>query len=91
MMTNAEFISELAKKTGLKKDDAKKAFRSVFEMIGSILEKGDSFRVSEFGTFLVKERASRSGFNPQTGTKIQIPAKKAVAFRPSSILKEAVQ
>ena len=51
---------------------------------------GDSVRFVDFGTFSVKERSARVGRNPQTKEEIQIPATRAVAFKPAKAFKDAV-
>ena len=59
------------------------------EITGSV-SQGDDVALIGFGTFTVRERAARTGKNPQTGKPLQIPASKTVAFRPGKGLKDAV-
>jgi DNA-binding protein HU-beta len=60
----------------------------LFQEMGRALEKGEEVRISNFGTFKPTERAARSGFNPKTKEKIEIPAKKTVTFKIAKALKE---
>lgn len=63
----------------------------VFEEITAALVAGGKVDISGFGRFSVKERAERSGYNPQTKEAIKVPASKAPAFRPAKSLKDAVK
>ncbi len=89
-MNKAELIAAVAEKTGLSKKDADKAVSAVFESIKDALAAGDKVSVFGFGTFEVRERAARTGLNPQTKEKIQIAASKAPAFKAAKALKEAL-
>ncbi len=89
-MNKAELIAAVAEKTGLSKKDADKAVSAVFESVKDALVAGDKVAVSGFGTFEVRERAARTGLNPQTKQKIQIAASKAPAFKAAKALKEAL-
>ena len=62
----------------------------MIESIGSTLKDGGQVALVGFGTFLVKERAARTGRNPQTGEPIQIKAAKVPSFKPGKALKDAV-
>ncbi len=89
-MTKAELVSEVAAKSGLSKKDSEKAIAGVIEAITETLAKGESIQLVGFGTFEVRDRAARSGINPQTKKKIQIPATKVPAFKAGRGLKDAV-
>lgn len=89
-MTKAELVSEVAAKSGLSKKDSERAIAGVIETITETLAKGESIQLVGFGTFEVRERAARSGINPQTKKKIQIPATKVPAFKAGRGLKDAV-
>jgi len=54
------------------------------------LEKGEKVKISGFGTFIVKEKNSRKGRNPQTGDGITITARKVLTFKPSQVLKKSM-
>ncbi len=89
-MNKAELIAAVAEKTGLSKKDADKAVSAVFESVKDALVAGDKVAVFGFGTFEVRERAARTGLNPQTKEKIEIAASKAPAFKAAKALKEAL-
>jgi len=62
----------------------------VFSIIKDTLETGEKIKIAGFGNFVVKAKADRRGRNPQTGEAITIEARKVLTFKPSMILKEAV-
>ena len=81
----------VAEATELSKKDASKAVDAVFDTIQNALAQGDKLSLIGFGTFEVRDRAARTGRNPQTGKDIQIPASKVPAFKPGKGLKDAVK
>ncbi|WP_182004694.1 HU family DNA-binding protein [Priestia aryabhattai] len=90
-MNKTELVNVVAVKTELTKTDAGKAVNAVFDIIKETLAEGDKVQVVGFGTFEARDRAARVGRNPQTGEEIQIPAKKAPAFKAGKELKNAVK
>ncbi|MBO8178276.1 MAG: HU family DNA-binding protein [Bacillus sp. (in: Bacteria)] len=89
-MNKTQLIEAVAEKAGLIKKDATKAVDAVFEVIQNSLANGDKVQLIGFGNFEVRERAARTGRNPQTGEVIEIPASKVPAFKPGKQLKETV-
>lgn len=89
--TNKEqLIEEIAIETGINRKDVKSTIESFFEKIKQHLAQGDQISLVGFGTFAVRERAARTGRNPQTGETIQISASKVPSFKAGKILKDAV-
>lgn len=89
-MNKAEMIDAVAEATDLSKADAEKATNAVLDSIIGTLAKGDQVTLIGFGTFSVRERAARSGRNPQTGETIQIKASKSPGFKAGKAFKDAV-
>lgn len=89
-MNRKELITVLSEKEQISKKDAEARLESVLEVIKDALVDLEDVRLSGFGTFSVKNRAERTGRNPQTKEEIIIPAKKAPAFKPGKELKELV-
>lgn len=89
-MTKAELINSIADKGGLTKKDAEKALNAVVASITDALVSGDKVQIVGFGTFEVRERSAKEAINPRTKEKIQVPAKKAPAFKAGKALKDAV-
>ncbi|MGK3722084.1 HU family DNA-binding protein [Priestia megaterium] len=90
-MKKAELIDAVATKAELTKQDSKKAVDALFETISNTLAKEEKIQLLGFGTFEVRQRAERTGRNPQTGEEMTIPASKVPAFKPGKELKEAVK
>jgi len=89
-MNKSELIDAVASGADLSKSEAAKAVDGVIGAITQALKSGDQVTVVGFGTFLVRDRAARTGRNPQTGAEIKIPAAKVPAFKPGKALKDAV-
>ena len=90
-MTKADLVNAMAEKAGLSKTDAEKALKAFTDAITEALKAGEKVALVGFGTFSVGERASRTGQNPQTGEKINIPAAKSPKFKAGKALKDSVQ
>ncbi|KGP75542.1 DNA-binding protein [Desulfosporosinus sp. Tol-M] len=90
-MNKAELISAVAEKADMSKKDAEKAVSAVFATIEQSLAQSEKVQLVGFGTFEVKDRAERTGRNPQTKETILIPAAKVPGFKAGKALKEAVQ
>jgi len=90
-MNKAELIDAVATKSDLTKQDSKKAVDALFETISNTLAEEEKIQLLGFGTFEVRERAERTGRNPQTGEEMTIPASKVPAFKPGKELKESIK
>ncbi|WP_286834046.1 HU family DNA-binding protein [Acinetobacter sp. UBA3132] len=80
----------IAAKGGLSKADAGKALDATIASVTEALKSGDTVTLVGFGTFGVKERAARTGRNPQTGATLEIKASKVPSFKAGKGLKDAV-
>lgn len=89
-MTKIELIAKVAEKTGVSKKASEEAVAAVIASITEALQNGEKVSLVGFGTFEVKERAARTGLNPQTKETIEIAACKAPAFKAGKALKDAV-
>ncbi len=90
-MNKSEFITAVAKLSGLTKADVKRVFDAEITTITKTLKKGDIVRFTGFGTYSTVKRSARKGRNPITGATIKIPAKKLPKFKPGKTLKNAVK
>ena len=90
-MTKKELISAIAEKTKMTKKDTETMVNAIVEVISETLANGEEVAIAGLGKFLVRERAARSGRNPQTGEAITIAASKAPAFKASKTLKDAIK
>lgn len=89
-MNKSDLIAAIAQAADLSKADATRALSATTDAISGALTSGDSVAITGFGSFLVRDRAARTGRNPQTGATIQIKASKAPAFKAGRLLKESV-
>ncbi|WP_028694415.1 HU family DNA-binding protein [Pseudomonas cremoricolorata] len=89
-MNKSELIDAIAASADISKATAGKALDAVIESITGAMQKGEEVVLVGFGSFHVKDRAERTGRNPQTGKSITIAAAKVPGFKPGKGLKEAV-
>lgn len=89
-MNKAELIEAVATAADLPKAAAGRAIDAVVNSVTTALTEGDQVVLVGFGTFSVKERAARTGRNPQTGKEIQIAAANVPSFKAGKALKDAV-
>ena len=85
-MNKTDLVNEIAAKAKLNKVDAKAALDAVLESIAQALSNDDKVQLIGFGTFTVMEKEARTGINPRTKEKIEIPARKVVKFKPAADL-----
>lgn len=90
-MNKTELVSAIAEKAGLSKVDAKNALDATLDAISEALAQGDKIALVGFGTFSVAEKGARTGINPATKAKIEIPARKAVKFKAGAELTAKVK
>ena len=89
-MTKADLVNSIAEKAGLNKAEAEKALKAFTDAVTDALKAGEKVSLVGFGTFSVGERAARTGQNPQTGAKINIPAAKVPKFKAGKALKDSI-
>lgn len=89
-MTKADIVEALYEKVGFSKKEAADLVELVFDTIKSTLSQGQKIKISGFGNFVVREKRSRVGRNPQTGQSIEISARRVLTFRPSQVLRAEV-
>ena len=89
-MTKTEFVDKLAKENGLTKVMAKEVVEAFLALTTKTLKKDGRIALAGLGVFEVVKRAKRKARNPRTGEPVTIKAHKAVKFRPSKTLKDAI-
>ena len=77
-------------KTGFSKKESAEIVEMVFDIMKTTLEDGDKIKIAGFGNFVVKDKATRRGRNPQTGDEIEISSRRILTFKPSQVLKAAI-
>ncbi len=89
-MNKTELVAAIAEKAELTKKDAESALGAMVDAITQALAQGDKVQLIGFGTFEVKNRAARTGRNPQTNETIEIAASKYPVFKAGKALKDKV-
>ncbi len=89
-MNRTELVEKAAASADVSKATAGRVVEAVFDSLAGALADGESVSLVGFGTFSVKDRAARTGRNPQTGASIQIAASRVPSFKAGKGLKDAV-
>ncbi|GJH42495.1 integration host factor subunit alpha [Pasteurella canis] len=90
-LTKVELADNLIEKFNLNKRDAKELVEHFFEEIRVALEDGKDVKLSGFGNFELRDKASRPGRNPKTGESVPVSARRVVAFKPGQKLRARVE
>jgi len=90
VMTKAELVDEVARVVQLTKKQAETIVNIVFDSIVESLRSGQKIELRGFGSFRLRSRKSRTGRNPKTGEKVEVPSKKIPYFKPGKELKELI-
>ncbi len=89
-MNKSELIEAMADSADISKAAAGRALDGMIDAITQAVKNNDTVSIVGFGTFLLRERAARTGRNPKTGSTIEIAASKAPAFKAGKAFKDAV-
>ena len=89
-MTKAELIEAIARSTRQPKKLVATTLDLAFEQIARSIRKDKRFWVPGFGTFSVRRRRARPGYNPRTQSPMTIPAARTIGFRPAPKLKKGL-
>jgi integration host factor subunit alpha len=89
-MTKADIAEKLHTKIGLSRRDFFETLETVLSIIKSTLETGENIKIAGFGNFEINQKKDRIGRNPHTGEPITIKARRILTFKPSTLLKKAI-
>ena len=90
-MTKADIVAEIAEKTGLEKVDVQTTVEAFMKEVKESLEGGENVYLRGFGSFIIKERAKKTGRNISKNTTIIIPAHNIPSFRPAKVFVDGVK
>ena len=90
-ITKIDIIEYLSDKYQLSKNEAKKVVENFFEEVRISLESGHDVKLSGFGNFELRNKASRPGRNPKTGDVVAVSARRVVTFKPGQKLRARVE
>ena len=80
-MTKLDIVQNVSDKLRFSKKDSARIVESVFEIMKEQLSKGETVKISGFGNFVVRSKKARRGRNPQTGSEMEISARKVLTFK----------
>jgi len=89
-MTKADIAQRITNGSEFTKLESFDLVESVLSIMKDTLADGETLKISGFGNFVVKEKSDRRGRNPQTGEEITIEARRVLTFKPSKMLKDAM-
>lgn len=89
-VTKADLVEEVVRVTELPRKDSETIVETIFESIIGALQSGDRIEIRGFGSFRTRQRRGRTGRNPKTGAKVEVPPKRIPFFKPSKELKDYV-
>lgn len=89
-MTKADIAKRIQANTGMSKKDSLDMLELVLSILKDTLEAGEKIKISGFGNFEIKQKKDRKGRNPQTAETITIEARKILSFKPSMLLRQAM-
>ena len=90
-MNKSELVYEVTNRLDVTRKEAEDVIDCFLDLIAENLANGDKVVLSGFGTFEIRNRVSRSGVNPRTGERIDIPCQKTPAFKVGKILKDKLR
>lgn len=89
-LTRAQLAEAVYQAVGLSRQESAQLVEDVLDAMAASLEKGETVKISSFGTFQVRSKGQRIGRNPKTGEEVPIQPRRVLSFRPSHILKDRV-
>ena len=87
-VTRADLCEAVYRQVGLSLKESSAFVELVLKEITDCLEKGETVKLSSFGSFMVRKKGQRIGRNPKTGTEVPISSRRVMVFKPSAILKQ---
>lgn len=90
-MTKAELVNSISERLGLERNEVQSTVEAFMEEVKGSLEQGENVYLRGFGSFIIKERAEKTGRNISKNTSIIIPAHNIPAFKPAKTFVESVK
>jgi len=89
-VTRADLYEAVCQKVGRSRTESATLIELVLKEITDCLERGETVKLSSFGSFVVRKKGQRIGRNPNTGKEVPIPPRRVIVFKPSTILKQGI-
>ena len=89
-LTRMDLSEAVFREVGLSRNESAQLVESILQYMSDALVKGESVKISSFGTFSVRNKSARIGRNPKTGEEVPIHPRRVLTFRPSHLMKDRV-
>lgn len=89
-LTRMDLSEAVFREVGLSRNESAQLVETVLNHLSDSLARGESVKISSFGTFNVRDKAARIGRNPKTGEEVPIHPRRVLTFRPSHLMKDRV-
>ncbi len=89
-LTRMDLAEAVFREVGLSRNESAQLVETVLQHVSDALARGETVKISSFGTFSVREKNARMGRNPKTGEEVPISPRRVLSFRPSHLMKERV-
>jgi integration host factor subunit alpha len=89
-LTRADLAEAVFQKVGLPRNESAEIVELVLREIVASLERGDTVKLSSFGSFGIRDKGERVGRNPKTGQEVPITPRRVLVFRASNIMKQRI-
>ena len=89
-VTRADLAEAVFRKIGLSRTESASLVEMILEEICATIARGESVKISSFGSFLVSDKNERVGRNPKTGEEVPILPRRVAVFKPSNVMKDRI-
>jgi integration host factor subunit alpha len=89
-LTRADLTDAVYRSLGISRNESSDFVERILEEVSMSLERGETVKISSFGTFTVRQKKERMGRNPKTGEEVPITPRRVVTFRASHVLKDQI-
>jgi integration host factor subunit alpha len=89
-LTRADLTEAVFNAVGMSRNESAQMVEDLLEELAATLSRGETVKLSSFGTFQVRNKAQRVGRNPKTGDEVPIAPRRVLVFRPSHVLKSFI-
>jgi integration host factor subunit alpha len=89
-VTRAQLSEAVYQEVGLSRNESAALVETVLDEIADALARGETVKISSFGSFGVRQKGQRIGRNPKTGDEVPIEPRHVLVFRASHVLKDQI-
>lgn len=89
-VTRADLTDAVYRSLGISRNESAAFVERILEEVSASLERGETVKISSFGTFSIRDKKLRMGRNPKTGKEVPIAPRRVISFRASHVLKDQI-